>query len=82
MRRGISNPTFDEMAVERESVRKDVVYSTHKVQELGVGESHLFRPYRGPRGPIVTFKNKQVHRWPNLPVAVQKGVKFSTIPRS
>ena len=76
-----STDALDVMGQERENLRKDVVYSTHKVLGLGVGRSHLFRPYRGPRGPKVTFKTKLVHRWPNLPGPVQKGVKFSSIPR-
>ena len=75
-----SADTLDAMALEREHMRKDVVYSTHKVSRLGVGRSHLFRPYRGPRGPGVTFKTKLVHRWPNLP-GQTKGVLFSSIPR-
>ena len=83
----ISNPTacigstdasekLDEMGVEREELRKDVVFATHKVLSAGIGRSHLFRPYKPPP-PQVDFK--LVHRWPNLPGPVSKGVKFSSI---
>ena len=73
--------SLDTMMREREDLRKDVVYSDYLVKSLGVGQSHLFRPYRALRSPPVTFKTKLVHRWPNLPGPIQKGVKFSSIPR-